>query len=91
MKIYLNEKTGVFEDDKGNPVPHSVKSPSHYKTKSMECREIIRVMVEGLEPMEAVDVANIVKYLYRFKDKGGAGDLEKVIEYTEFLKEDAGL
>ncbi len=68
--------------------PMNPADPQHYKTKSMECREVIKVMVEGLTPMEAVDMANIVKYLYRFKHKDGMKDLKKVAEYAKFLIED---
>ena len=68
--------------------PDNPISPDHYETKSMRCRDIIKVMVEGLTPMEAVDMANIVKYLYRFKNKDGIKDLKKVAEYAKFLIED---
>ena len=30
---------------------------------------------------------NIVKYICRWKDKGGSKDLDKVIHYVELLKE----
>lgn len=66
-----------------NPV-----NPSHYETKSMRCKDIIKVMVEGLTPQEAVDMANIIKYLYRFKYKDGMKDLKKADEYLTFLMED---
>lgn len=66
-----------------NPV-----NPSHYETKSMRCKDIINVMVEGLTPREAVDMANIIKYLYRFKYKDGMKDLKKAAEYLTFLMED---
>ena len=83
----------MYYDEHGNflgdmQTPMNPADPQHYKTKSMECREVIKVMVQGLNPMEAVDVANIIKYIYRFKDKDGIKDLKKVAEYAKFLIED---
>jgi hypothetical protein len=31
---------------------------------------------------------NIVKYITRWRDKGGIEDLDKIIQYVEFLKND---
>ena len=61
-------------------------SPNHYKTKSMECREVIKVMTEGLSGVDAYDMGNVIKYLYRHRDKNGTEDLAKAITYIGFLK-----
>lgn len=60
-------------------------NPDHYQKKSMECKDLISVMLEGLDGAEAYYMGNILKYLYRYKDKGGAEDLRKARQYLEFL------
>ncbi len=60
--------------------------PHHYKTKSMECRDIIKVMTEGLNGVDAYYMGNVLKYLYRYADKNGTEDLDKAITYISFLK-----
>ena len=63
-----------------------IRSPQHYKTKSMECRDIIKVMTEGLSGADAYYMGNVLKYLYRYADKNGTEDLNKAITYIGFLK-----
>ena len=54
---------------------------SHYKTMGIQPIEIFKAM--GI--LEEACVANIIKYVMRYKQKGGKQDLEKVIHYTEIL------
>ena len=63
-----------------------IRSPQHYKTKSMECREVIAVMTEGLTGADAYYMGNVLKYLYRYAEKNGTEDLNKAITYIGFLK-----
>jgi len=67
-----------------------VNHPDHYNKKSIECIHIIETMVEGLNGVEAVCIGNAVKYLYRWKDKGGKEDLRKAIWYIQRLLNDEG-
>ena len=53
----------------------------------MDNRDVQELMVKGLTGMDAFDVGCIIKYLYRYSDKGGTMDLRKVKRYLEFLKE----
>ncbi len=78
-------------DDNGNwlgdmQTPMNPADPQHYKTKSMECREVIKVMTEGLTGEDAYYMGNVMKYLYRYADKNGTEDLDKAITYIGFLK-----
>ena len=66
--------------------PMNPADPQHYKTKSMECREVIKVMTEGLSGADAYYMGNVLKYLYRYADKNGTEDLAKAITYIGFLK-----
>ena len=68
------------------PVKDNVNHPSHYcKEGALECITIIKSMVAGLQGIEAVEVANITKYVYRYKDKNGVEDLKKARWYLDNL------
>lgn len=62
-----------------------VSSPPHYTSSKIECIDAIMSAVEGLDPQEAVHVANIMKYVWRFKRKNGKQDLEKAQWYLKRL------
>ena len=73
----------VLEDD-----ADIVNHPSHYNYKSMECKDIIKVMCEGLEGYEAYCVGCAIKYLYRYKKKGKPiEDLQKAKTYIDMIIE----
>ena len=46
----------------------NVNSPKHYAGK-IECIDAIEAAVEGLEGLEAVCTANVIKYVWRWKKK----------------------
>ena len=65
-----------------------VHHPSHYNYKSLECKDIIKVMTEGLEGEEAYYMGAIVKYLYRYPKKGKPiEDLNKAKTYIDMIIE----
>ena len=70
--------------------PDMVNKPAHYVKGGMECIDFIRAIVSDLTPYEAYCLGNVVKYLWRFKDKNGVVDLDKAVRYIEFLKEAQG-
>lgn len=53
----------------------------HYKKYVIQPIEYS--MANGLNPCQA----NVVKYITRYKDKGGVEDLKKVIHYVQLLIE----
>lgn len=57
-----------------------VNSPIHYQGK-VECIDAIEAAIQGLEPMEAMCTGNAIKYLFRWKRKGGFEDLRKARWY----------
>lgn len=59
-----------------------VNKPSHYQGK-VECIDAIESAIEGLSGMEAMCTGNAIKYLYRWKEKGGVEDLNKAIWYIK--------
>lgn len=75
--------------DEATP-PDMVNKPAHYVKGNMECIDFIQAIVSDLTPYEAYCLGNVVKYLWRFKDKNGVIDLDKAVRYIEFLKEAQG-
>lgn len=63
-----------------------INHPNHYTTKSMESIEVIKVMTENLSGFAGYCMGNVIKYLYRFENKGGIEDLKKANKYIEFLE-----
>lgn len=73
----------VLEDD-----ADMVHHPSHYNYKSVECKDIIDVMCEGLNGSEAYYMGAVVKYLYRYPKKGKPiEDLNKAKTYIDMIIE----
>lgn len=64
----------------------NVSHPPHYIAKNgMECIDAIDAATEGLEGMEAVCTAQVLKYIWRWKHKNGLQDLEKAKWYLSYL------
>lgn len=66
-------------------VSENVNHPSHYTQGGIECIEAIKAATVNLTGIEAVCTANAIKYLWRWKDKNGAEDLNKAIWYIKKL------
>lgn len=62
-----------------------VDHPPHYTAGKIECIEAIEAATTGLEGLEAVCTANVIKYVWRWKRKNGTQDLEKAKWYLEKL------
>lgn len=63
-----------------------VNHPSHYiSKKGLETIDVIEAFTEDLCGVEATDTGNIIKYICRWKKKGGVLDLQKIIFYTNHL------
>ena len=62
-----------------------VNHPSHYTAGSIECIDAIAAACTGLEGIDAACTANIIKYVWRWKRKGGVKDLEKAKWYLQHL------
>ena len=52
-------------------------NPSHYQREGMECIEAIEAAVQNLSGAEAYATGSAIKYLWRWKEKGGIDDLNK--------------
>lgn len=60
-------------------------NPSHYRQGEIECIDALEAATIRLTGIEAVCTANAIKYLWRWKEKGGKEDLEKAIWYIQRL------
>lgn len=74
----------AIEDYEENDV---VNHPAHYTSGKMECIDIVDVMTEDKQGLEAFCTGNIVKYLYRYNKKGGVEDVKKAEWYFKKLIE----
>ena len=64
---------------------NTLTSPGYYKKSGLECRTAIRAATSNLVGEEAYNVGCAIKYLWRWKDKGGTCDLEKARQYIDFI------
>lgn len=60
-----------------------VNHPPHYTRGGIECIDALEAATTGLTGIEAVCTANAIKYLWRWKSKGGKQDLEKARWYID--------
>lgn len=67
----------------GNEIGH----PSHYTSGDVECIDGIRAAL-GDEGFEAYCAGNAIKYVWRYRHKGGLTDIRKAVEYLGWLAED---
>ncbi len=65
---------------------NDVAHPAHYTRGKVECIDAIEAAVQGLDPVSAVLVGQVLKYVWRHAHKGTAvKDLEKAAWYLERL------
>ena len=63
-----------------------VSHPDHYKSENgLEVIDVIEAFTSDLSGIEAVDTANVIKYICRWKKKNGVQDIEKAIWYAQHL------
>lgn len=62
-----------------------VNHPAHYTAGKVECIDALEAATEGLKGIEAVCTANAIKYLWRWKRKGGNEDLQKAKWYIDHM------
>jgi len=70
-----------FKEAIGDPVNH----PPHYNYGGIEAIDAIRAACDGLNGFEGYCTGNAIKYLWRWKRKNGAEDLQKAVWYITRL------
>lgn len=59
-----------------------VNHPSHYQSESgIEVIDVIDAFTKELNGVVAFDIGNAIKYILRWKNKGGVEDLRKAVWY----------
>ena len=62
-----------------------VNHPKHYTQGGIECIDALKAATVGKRGIEAVCVANVIKYLWRYEEKNGIEDVRKAKFYIERL------
>lgn len=62
-----------------------VNHPQHYNQGKVECIDALEAATAGKTGIEAVCVANVIKYLWRYEEKNGLEDVAKAKWYLERL------
>ena len=65
--------------------PDMVEHPRHYTQGGIECIDALKAATVGKRGIEAVCVANIIKYCWRYEEKNGIEDVRKAKFYIERL------
>ena len=66
-------------------VPDMVNHPEHYTQGGIECIDALKAATVGKRGIEAVCVANVIKYLWRYEEKNGIEDVRKAKWYIDRL------
>ena len=83
--LYKNDEEIDFNVD--IKMQDAVNHPSHYTNGKIECIDAIESAVTGLNGFESYCIGNAIKYLFRWKNKGGTVDLEKSVWYINKVLE----
>lgn len=75
---YRDWKNGVQSAD-------MVNAPPRYNQAGIECIDATAAATSGKTGIEAVCVANVVKYLWRYELKNGVEDVKKARGYLDRL------
>ncbi|RQW09961.1 DUF3310 domain-containing protein [Paenibacillus rhizophilus] len=62
-----------------------VNRPKHYTSGKVECIDAIESAIAGLDANEAFLTGQVLKYMWRWKYKNGAEDLNKANWYLQRL------
>ena len=74
----------VERNDEVEPTNDAVQHPPHYTHGGIECIEAIRASMTA-DGFCDYCKGNIIKYIWRWRDKGGVEDLHKASVYLDWL------
>lgn len=72
------------EQGKREMIPNMVESPPHYAELPIQPKDFIIKNKLGYAE------GNVIKYMCRWRSKGGAEDLKKARQYIDYLLEEVG-
>lgn len=89
MKYALGDQRATFTEicntDEITTAHDPVNHPIHYNQGGIECIDAIKAATVGKNGIEAVCVANVIKYLWRYEAKNGIEDTKKARYYLDRL------
>ena len=74
----------VERNDEVEPTNDAVQHPSHYTQGGIECIDAIRASMTA-DGFCDYCKGNIIKYIWRWREKGGVEDLRKASVYLDWL------
>lgn len=80
-----DDKLAIAYDHVYKNSPDMVNHPKHYNQGGIECIDALKAATVGKRGIEAVCVANIIKYCWRYEEKNGIEDVRKAKFYIERL------
>lgn len=69
------------------PITDPINHPTHHTQGKVECIDAIESATVGKSGFEAYCVGNVIKYLWRYEQKGGKESVEKAQYYLNKLLE----
>lgn len=82
---WSDDKLAIAYDHVYKNSPDMVNHPKHYTQGGIECIDALKAATVGKHGIEAVCVANVIKYLWRYEEKNGIEDVRKAKWYIERL------
>lgn len=95
INVYQHEKELLLDKNKAlqatlhderQCVNELLIKPSYYMKGGIECKDLIAIMLEDVSGINAFNLGNAIKYLWRWQGKNGAEDIAKCITYLEELR-----
>ena len=80
-----DDKLAIAYDHVYKNSPDMVNHPKHYNQGGIECIDALKAATVGKRGIEAVCVANIIKYCWRYEENNGIEDVRKAKFYIERL------
>lgn len=80
-----DDKLAIAYDHVYKNSPDMVNHPKHYTQGGIECIDALKAATVGKRGIEAICVANVIKYLWRYEEKNGVEDVRKAKWYVERL------
>lgn len=88
QKPHPNDTNDAWIITTHDNTPDMVHHPSHYCQGGIECIKAIEASMDS-EGFQDYCKGNVLKYLWRWRDKAGVQDLEKAKVYLDWLIESA--
>ena len=83
-KVIKKMPKGIVKEEAKQPMTDAVQHPSHYTQGGIECIDAIKASMTA-DGFCDYCKCNIIKYIWRWRDKGGVEDLRKASVYLDWL------